>query len=92
MRIRNRCGGLWWAAALVITGVAVGVSVGVSVGIKQGVEQGIDRANSVISDYMTEDYGREMLEQCRADGLKECRIEFDYTDGVITGIEVVGYK
>lgn len=89
---REKRAKLWGAVALIITGVAIGVGVGVAIGIRQGTEQENHRANSVISEYMRGEYGGEMLEQCETDGLKECRVEFDYTDGVITGIEVVGHK
>lgn len=80
---------------LVVASLAVGLSIGFGVGgivgIEQGRAEGVERANSVISEYMTEEWGGEMLERCEAE-LKECRIEFDYTDGIITGIEAVGHK
>ena len=76
--------------ASLAVGLGVGIGVGVMVGVEQGRVEGVERANSVISEYMASEYGADMLTRCEQDGLKGCRIEFDYTDGVITGIEVVG--
>lgn len=78
--------------AIMGIGLLVGIGIGVIVGRAGGIRHEIERANSVISEYMAEEYGSEMLEQCETDGLKDCKIEFDYTDGVITGIKVVGQE
>lgn len=89
---REKRAKVWGAIMAVGVGLAVGVGVGTMVGRADGIRHETERANSVISEYMAREYGSEMLERCEADGLKDCRIEFDYTDEIITGIEVVGHK
>ena len=81
-----------WGTIAMVVSVLLMTASWFMAGIAIGTSNGVEKANATIKEYREREQGGDLLERCKANGLKNCHIEFGYTDKVITSIEVIGER